>query len=192
MKKLILTSILAFISAFAFSGTVTVNGNSCGSLTSAIVGAEGNLEVKTTATCGGVVVPPPEPEPDPLACIPSSTQICLSRPWPNIAQELMSIRNGQLISIKVRTGQSGVGTVYVNNYAGDTAAMQVALATVPGTVDTPATCMRKGFESVSLRWEISGANTRVCQLPPGKDIYLTLKATNCPDRVSCKFYLRAN
>lgn len=181
-----------FISAFAFSGTVTVNGNSCGSLTSATMGAEGNLEVKTTATCGGVVVPPPEPEPDPLACIPSSTQICLSRPWPNIAQELMSIRNGQLISIKVRTGQSGVGTVYVNNYAGDTAAMQVALATVPGTVDTPATCMRKGFESVSLRWEISGANTRVCQLPPGKDIYLTLKATNCPDRVSCKFYLRAN
>jgi hypothetical protein len=66
MKKLILTSILMFISAFAFSGTVTVNGNSCGSLTSAIVGAEGNLEVKTTATCGGVVVPPPPPEPDPL------------------------------------------------------------------------------------------------------------------------------
>lgn len=192
MLKLILASILTFLSLSASAGTVTVNGNSCGSLTSATMGAEGNLEVKTTATCGGVVVPPPEPEPDPLACIPSSTQICLSRPWPNIAQELMSIRNGQLISIKVRTGQSGVGTVYVNNYAGDTAAMQVALATVPGTVDTPATCRRKGFESVSLRWEISGANTRVCQLPPGKDIYLTLKATNCPDRVSCKFYLRAN
>ncbi len=192
MLKLILASILTFLSLSASAGTVTVNGTSCGSLTSATMGAEGNLEVKTTATCGGVVVPPPEPEPDPLACIPSSTQICLSRPWPNIAQELMSIRNGQLISIKVRTGQSGVGTVYVNNYAGDTAAMQVALATVPGTVDTPATCMRKGFESVSLRWEISGANTRVCQLPPGKDIYLTLKATNCPDRVSCKFYLRAN
>ena len=192
MKKLILTSILMFISAFAFSGTVTVNGNSCGSLTAALMGANGDLEVETTTACGGVVTPPPEPEPTPFVCVPSSTQICLSRPWPNIAQELMSIRNGQLISIKVRTGQSGAGTVYVNNYAGDTAAMQVVLATVPGTVDTPAACTKKGFESVNLRWEIAGGNTRVCQLPAGKDIYLTLKATNCPDRVTCKFYLRAN
>ena len=195
MLKLILASILTFLSLSASAGTVTVNGTSCGSLTSMTLDAAGALVVGTDAACGVITPPPPPVEPpveDPFACVPSANLNCITRPFPVIPQEIVSLYGSKVVAIKVRVPATGRGRISTMIYAGPTAARTVTLSTVPGEMTSPLECVKSGLEVTSNNWTTLPGVRGECQLPVGKDIYINIKASNCPEGTRCKIYLKAN
>lgn len=193
MNKSILISILAFISASAFAGTVTVNGHSCGSLITLMTTPAGDLTIKTDGACGTVAPPPVEPPPvvtPPTSCPAGVT--CLNRTWP-IKQEVITLRAGQTIAIAVPADAAGTSR-YVQTMitAGNSAARRLAISTTAGDVNPSNTrCATSGWESISMRYTAGDSGgARGCFVPAGVPIYINLTPTNCPEGQRCDVYIK--
>ena len=189
MKRLILTSILTLISAFAFAAAVTVNGNSCGSLKSVAVNPTGDLTVTTDATCG-VVSPPVEPPPvvTPPSTCPAGV-VCVDRPWPSIKQEVFALRQDQSLAIRVKTTAEGISGRLVTNYTvGDTGSRQVALSATAGDFSGSTACVKSGLEATSTQWQQGGTGWR-CVIPANSTYYVNVRFTNCEAGRTCRFTL---
>lgn len=185
LKRLLVTMCLAVTGA-AEAGTVTVNGTNMGTLKSVTISAVGDVVVLT-----GEGTPPPvdPPAPDPFACPAGVT--CVERPFPNIQQEVVAMRAGQVLAVKIAVPASGAGFINTMTYAGVSATRVVALSTVPGEFSTTSYCSSSGLEATNNKWSATSAS-RTCVLPSGKTAFINIKLTNCPQGQTCKFYLKAN
>ncbi len=174
------------------AGQVVVNDNNCGALVSAALDAQGNIAIQSTQACGAGVPPPPPPHEDPFVCVPSSMLNCIERPFPVIMQEIVSLYGSKTVAIKVRVPASGRGYISTMVYAGVTAARTVTLSTLPGEMTAPRECVKAGFEVTGNAWTTTPGVRGECLLPPGKDVYINIQASNCPAGARCKIYLKAN
>ena len=139
--------------------------------------------------------PPPPVEPpvdDPFECVQAPMLNCASRPFPVIVQEIVSLYGSRVVAIKVRVPASGRGYIQTMQYAGVTAARTVTLSTLPGEMTAPRECVKAGFEVTGNAWTTTPGVRGECRLPPGKDVYINIQASNCPAGARCKIYLKAN
>ena len=191
MKRLILTSILTLISAFAFAAAVVVNGSSCGSWTSMTTSPNGDIAIKADGTCGAVSQPV---EPPPVVAPPSSCPagvVCLERKWP-LVQEVITLRAGQVVAIKLpgdAVGKKRRLTTMITS--GDTAARRVAISDKPGDVDpAQSRCSTQGFESIAISYTVGEpTSATACFMPADKPVYWNLTPTNCPEGTKCRVYI---
>ena len=182
MKRLILTSILTLISAFAFAAAVTVNGISCGSLKSLTLSGTGDYTVSTDGTCGAVS-PPVEP---PASTCPSGVR-CIDRPWPIVPQETVALDGTNVLAIKVKAGESGSGKLMTAYTSGTSSNRQVALSSKPGDFAPPAPCLKSGTQSTTTYWGIGAANQSQCLMAPNQTYWVNIRHTTCSGR--CEFIL---
>lgn len=182
MKRLILTSILTLISAFAFAAAVTVNGLSCGSLKSLTLSGTGDYTVSTDGTCGAVS--PVEP---PASTCPSGVR-CIDRPWPIVPQETVALEGGSVLAIKVTAGASGSGKLVTAYTSGSSGNRQVAISSKPGDFAVSAPCIKSGTQSTTTYWGIGVANQSQCLMAPNQTYWVNIRHTTCSGR--CEFILK--
>lgn len=185
-----------FFSLFAIAvsaGTLTINGNDCGNVKLVTLSSpEGNVVLTTDGTCGNVVQPPPvvtpPPTSQPTVQCPAGVR-CLDRPWPTIPRELLTIRQGEGYAFKVKTTDAvgKFGRVIATYTSGDSAILDVALATVPG--EFPAKCTASGLEAIPLPWQQGGTSTWKCVLAPSTTYWINIRASYCEAGKTCRFYL---
>lgn len=186
MKRLILTSILTLISAFAFAAAVTVNGVSCGSLKSLTLSGTGDYTVSTDGTCGAVSPPVEPPVEPPSSACPSGVR-CLDRPWPIVPQETVALEGTSVLAIKVKAGASGSGKLVTAYTSGSSGNRQVAISSKPGDFAVSAPCIKSGTQSTTTYWGIGVANQSQCLMVPNQTYWVNLRHTNCAGR--CEFIL---
>ena len=182
MKRLILTSILTLISAFAFAAAVTVNGISCGSLKSLTLSGTGDYTVSTDGTCGAVS-PPVEP---PASTCPPGAK-CIKRTWPINPQETITLDGTSVLAIEVTSGASGAGKLMTAYTAGNSGNRQIAISSKPGDFAVSAPCIKSGTQSTTTYWGIGVANQSQCLMVPNQTYWVNLRHTNCAGR--CEFIL---
>lgn len=187
MKRAIVTilSLLA-ISLSALAATVMVDGKAAGTLQKLTVGANGDVVVTT-----GTVSPPPI-DPPAAACPQGVT--CIDRAFPVLVQEVLSLKAGQVLAVRVKTPDGkGAGRVTTMYTTGNTAARRVSLSATPGDTDPGNTkCTSSGLEITTNDWSTDSAALRTCVLPPGSTAFINIRTTNCPDGMVCKFYLKGS
>jgi len=183
MKRLILTSILTLISAFAFAAAVTVNGISCGSLKSLTLSGTGDYTVSTDGTCGAVS----PVEPPPASTCPSGVR-CIDRPWPIVPQETVALEGTSVLAIKVKAGASGSGKLVTAYTSGSSGNRQVAISSKPGDFAVSAPCIKSGTQSTTTYWGIGAANQSQCLMAPNQTYWVNIRHTTCSGR--CEFILR--
>ena len=193
MKKLILASILTLISAFAFAAAVTVNGNSCGSWSKLTYTPAGDLSLTTDGACGTVAPPPVEPPPvvtPPTSC-PSGVT-CIDRPFPVIPQEILGLKAGQTLAVRVTVPPTGAGYISTMITTGDTASRRVSLSSVAGDMNPPSSrCASTAWETTGIGWTAGEGTARTCYVKPGT-AYINVQVTNCEPSKTCKFWLKGN
>lgn len=143
MKRLILTSILTLISAFAFAAAVTVNGISCGSLKSLTLSGTGDYTVSTDGTCGAVS----PVEPPASTCLPGAK--CIKRTWPINPQETITLDGTSVLAIEVTSGASGAGKLMTAYTAGNSGNRQIAISSKPADFAVSAPCLKSGTQSTT-------------------------------------------
>lgn len=117
---------------------------------------------------------------------------CLERPWPNIAQETLTMKGNAVMAIKVNTTAAGLKGLLNTMYTtGSTGAREVALSTTPGDFAVTSRCLKSGLEVTSTSWQQQGTD-RVCQLPANSTAWINIRFTNCPSTTNCSFYLKNN
>lgn len=183
MKRLILTSILTLISAFAFAAAVTVNGSLCGSLKSLTLSGTGDYTVSTDGTCGAVS-PPVEP---PASTCPPGAK-CIKRTWPINPQETITLDGTSVLAIEVKSGASGAGKLMTAYTAGNSGNRQVAISSKPADFAVSAPCIKSGTQSTTTYWGIGVANQSQCLMAPVQAYWVNIRHTNCAGR--CEFILR--
>lgn len=192
MHKRILMAILTLFTASALAGTVTVNGNSCGSWSKLVYTPAGDLSLTTDGACGTVAPPPVEPPPvtSPSAC-PSGVT-CIDRPFPVIPQEVLGLRAGQTLAVRVNVPATGTGYISTMITTGDTASRRVSLSSVAGDMNPPSSrCSSTGWETTGTGWTAGEGTARTCYVKPGT-AYINVQVTNCEPGKTCRFYLKGN
>lgn len=126
---------------------------------------------------------------------------CIERPWPNIAQQTLSLKGSAILAIKVNTTGAGVtGSLDTMYTTGSTGTRKVYLTTQPGVI--PATeptrgtpefrCYKKGLETTTHLWQQSGTDTTRCQIPANAEAWINVQFSNCPTTSTCNFYLKGS
>lgn len=119
---------------------------------------------------------------------------CITRAWPNMPRETISMSASTIMAIKVSTTDDGVSGHIITNYTtGNTATRIVALSSSPGNFDVPFDCITSGLEHTTLGW-IQGTTTTVkrdCIIPSNSTAWINIKFTNC-EASSCSYYLTLN
>jgi len=186
MKRLILTSILTLISAFAFAAAVTVNGVLCGSLKSLEMSGTGDWTVTTDGSC----VAPPVTLPVVSQSCPSGVA-CSTMAWPNAPQQMHTQRAGDVLALKIKTTADGVigklATAYTSGNAGSRV---IALSSRPGDFSVPKECTTTGTQITTTSWVQGGGTepTYRCKLPVNGEFWVNIKHAYCQG--SCEFYLK--
>ena len=117
---------------------------------------------------------------------------CVTRPWPTIAEETVTMKGNAVMAIQVNTTAAGVTGTFSTNYTtGATASRVVAISSLPGDFNVGLRCTDSGLENTSIKWQQSGTD-RACQIPANGTAWVNIKFTNCPSTSNCSFYMRNN
>lgn len=182
---------LSLFLSTAFAATLNFNGKPCGEIESIALDKANVLSVKTLTDCGVAPVPTPVPIPEPPKC-PAST-ICFDKGWPTIAQAVYSMKQGQVMSFKIKTGtELKLGRIFTMYTTGDTGARQVVISTQPASFEPVSKCIGSGLEAANIAWNQGGTGIRGCNIPLDSVLYINVKFTNCEEGKICKFYFGSN
>lgn len=186
--------ILLFLTTAAFAGTLQVNQKMCGDIQSVLIDKMGNAQVATNGECSQAAtpLPPPVPVPPPPACPPST--ICFDKGWPVIPQAVYSMKQGQVMSFKIKTDSVvKSGRIFTMMATGDTGTRQIVISKIVGSfAPVMPICTTHGLEVANMQWYQGGTDIRKCNLPLDTELFINVKFTNCEEGKVCRYYFGNN
>lgn len=184
-NRFLLSLLASYLAVSAQAAIVSVNGKVCGNLKELTVTSDSDINVLVDGECFSI----PEIKPVPVVEVPRNTRV-VEATWPNMTQKTFSLRQDEVLAIRIKTTASGVvGKVATAYTSGNSGNRVVALATQAGNFDVPKECKVTGTQSTTNPWFQGNAiNSFRCQLPANSEAWINIKHVYCEG--TCEFYLK--